>query len=91
MSSSVLTVGVVHHAGSWAATLRARTHHGHQFLDVALSLTSQVLHVDGVAVVRACRGIGKPVKAGGVAILPTVRPGEAYVCEPMIRCRLLGL
>ena len=46
MSASFLTFGVVHHAGAWGVTHRARTHDGRKVLDVALSFASMVFHLD---------------------------------------------
>ena len=57
LSSSFVTVGVVHHAGAWSVTPRTRTHDGRRFLDAALAFASQVLHLDRVVTVRACRGV----------------------------------
>ena len=57
LSSSFLTVGVVFHAGAWSVTPRTRTYDGRRFLDAALSVASQVFHLDRVVTVRACRGV----------------------------------
>ena len=60
MSSSFLSVGVVHHAGAWHVTPRTRTHDGSRFSHVALPFASQVFRSDRVVTVRACKGV-KPL------------------------------
>ena len=52
-----MTVWVVHSKGGWHITPHTHKHEGRRFLDAALTLASQVLHLDLVATVRACRAV----------------------------------
>ena len=74
-----MTVGVVHSKGGWHIAPHTHKHEGRRFLDAALSLASQLLHLDLVTTVRACRG---------VASMPVLK---LYVCGEVIAwCRGSG-
>ena len=57
LPSSFVTVGVIAQSGNWHVTRRAKSHDGRRFLDAAMALAAQVLHLDRVVIIRACRGV----------------------------------
>ena len=65
LSLCFMIFGVVYSQGEWHQAPHNRKHEGIRSFDAALSVASQILHLDNVAVVRVCRG---------VVTLPSLKP-----------------
>ena len=50
-------MGAIRSKDGWHIAPHTNKHEGRRFLDASLTLAPQVLHLDRIAIVRACRGM----------------------------------
>ena len=75
-----MTAAVVFQQFGWHVIPWTLSHDGRRFLDAALALVSQVLHLDSVVIVLACRGVATmlaPKQHNNAEVFAWVRGSDA--------------